>query len=164
MRRQETEINFLNHASWSTLTGLIRLGKSLSQPERHVETSVFKRRLYASIGVAMVGVAAIGAMLPGIPTVGPLLLASFFLMKSSPALEERLIRNRFFGKYLGYLDGSTQWTNRMRVTSISMMWISITISGTITYYLRPNQSWLLIVLGVAGAIGTVFILLFRRKT
>ena len=129
-----------------------------------MDNSVIKRRLYAAIGVFLVIVAALGAMLPGIPTVGPLLLASFFLMKSSPELEARLIRNRFFGKYLGYLDGSAEWTNQMRLTSIGMMWISITISGLITYFAGPRQIWVPILLVSAGLIGTVFIWRFRRKS
>ncbi len=128
-----------------------------------MENSLFRRRLYACAGVTLVGVAAIGAMLPGIPTVGPLLLASFFLMKASPALEKRLIRNRFFGRYLGYLDGSTEWTTKMRLTSIAMMWTSISISGFVTYFFGRRLVWLPIVLIIAGIIGTIFIWRFRRK-
>ena len=71
--------------------------------------SKFKRYIHATIGFLFVIVAAIGAVLPGIPTVGPLMLASFFLLKSSPALEKRLVRNRFFGKYLAHLDGNWRY-------------------------------------------------------
>ncbi|MFT5302264.1 MAG: uncharacterized membrane protein YbaN (DUF454 family) [Mariniblastus sp.] len=131
--------------------------------ESVLQTSTVKRSAFAVVGVLLVGVAAVGAMLPGIPTVGPLMLASFFLMKSSPSLERRLIRNRFFGKYICYLDGSSTWSTRMRVTSIAMMWTSILISSLITFYFRPNQRWLLAVLGVAGIIGTCVIWWFRRK-
>lgn len=121
-----------------------------------------KRYLYAAVGVFLVGLAAIGAVLPGIPTVGPLMLASFFLLKSFPSLEKRLVRNRFFGKYIRYLDGTIEMPIQTRVSSILMMWISITVSGLIIYFSGTNQIWLLVTLVIAGLIGTVFIWRFRR--
>lgn len=121
-----------------------------------------KRIMYAAIGILLVGLAGIGAVLPGIPTVGPLMLASYFLLKSSRSLEQRLVRNRFFAKYVGYLDGSTEMPMKTRVASIVMMWVSITLSGTMIYWLGPGQRWLLLVLGLAGVIGTIFIWRFRR--
>lgn len=121
-----------------------------------------KRYLYAAVGVFLVGLAAIGAVLPGIPTVGPLMLASFFLLKSFPSLEKRLVRNRFFGKYIRYLDGTIEMPIQTRVSSILMMWISITVSGLIIYFSGANQIWLLVTLAIAGLIGTVFIWRFRR--
>lgn len=121
-----------------------------------------KRILYAAIGILLVGLAGIGAVLPGIPTVGPLMLASYFLLKSFPALEQRLVRNRFFARYIGYLDGSTEMPMQTRVASILMMWLSITLSGLMIYFLGPGRGWLLVVLGLAGIFGTLFIWRFRR--
>ena len=126
-----------------------------------MEHSKLKRFLFALFGILLVGLAGIGAVLPGIPTVGPLMLASFLLLKSSPALEKRLVRNRFFGKYICYLDGTNEMPMKARVSSIVMMWISITFSGVIIYF-SASQTWLLITLGIAGLIGTVVILRFRR--
>ena len=124
--------------------------------------SKLKRYTHATIGLLFVIVAAVGAVLPGIPTVGPLMLASYFLLKSSPALEKRLVRNRFFAKYLAYIDGTTPMTNRMRISSILMMWISITISAAISMTTGKLKFWLIGTLVVAGLIGTVFIWRYRR--
>ena len=132
--------------------------------ERLVEISRPKRFVFAVIGVGLVGLAGIGAVLPGIPTVGPLMLASFFLLKSSPALEKRLVRNRFFGKYICYLDGTSELPTRTRISSIAMMWVSIFISGLIIHFSSPGRIWLLVVLAIAGLIGTVFIWRFRRSS
>ena len=98
--------------------------------EQHAvpQASKWKRALMGSLGVVFVAIAAIGVLLPGIPTVGPLLLASLFLLKSSPSLERRLIRNRFFAKYLPYLDGSSEMSFKARLTSIGLMWASICLS------------------------------------
>lgn len=124
--------------------------------------SKLKRYTHATIGLLFVIVAAVGAVLPGIPTVGPLMLASFFLLKSSPALEKRLVRNRFFAKYLAYIDGTTPMTNRMRISSILMMWLSISISAAVSLAAGNIKYWLIGVLVTAGLIGTIFIWRYRR--
>ncbi|MDA7918185.1 YbaN family protein [Mariniblastus sp.] len=124
--------------------------------------SKLKRYTHATIGLLFVVVAAVGAVLPGIPTVGPLMLASFFLLKSSPALEKRLVRNRFFAKYLAYIDGTTPMTNRMRISSILMMWLSISISAAVSMAAGNIKFWLIGILVTAGLIGTVFIWRYRR--
>ena len=107
--------------------------------------------------------AGVGVALPGIPTVGPLLLGSFFLTKSSPALEKRLIRNKFFARYPPYLDGSESMTTKARLTSIGLMWVSIGLSATILYVSNKAPTWLLVTLLIAGLIGTVFIWNFGKK-
>jgi uncharacterized membrane protein YbaN (DUF454 family) len=127
-----------------------------------VANSKLKRYTHATIGLLFVIVAAVGAVLPGIPTVGPLMLASFFLLKSSPALEKRLVRNRFFAKYLAYIDGTTPMTNRMRISSILMMWLSISISAAVSLAAGNIKYWLIGVLVTAGLIGTIFIWRYRR--
>ena len=124
--------------------------------------SKLKRYTHATIGLLFVVVAAVGAVLPGIPTVGPLMLASFFLLKSSPALEKRLVRNRFFAKYLAYIDGTTPMTNRMRISSILMMRLSISISAAVSMAAGNIKFWLIGILVTAGLIGTVFIWRYRR--
>jgi len=127
-----------------------------------VANSKLKRYTHATIGLLFVIVAAVGAVLPGIPTVGPLMLASFFLLKSSPALEKRLVRNRFFAKYLAYIDGTNPMTNRMRISSILMMWLSISISAAVSMAAGNIKYWLIGVLVTAGLVGTIFIWRYRR--
>ena len=132
-----------------------------------VESRGFIRSyLLAGIGIVLVFVAAIGVLLPGIPTVGPLLLASFFFTKSCPWLEERLIRNRFFAKYLPYLDGTEEMTPKARIATIATMWASISISCLVL--LLANQSIYTIMISLlivlSGLVGTVFIWRFGRKS
>ena len=128
-----------------------------------MENSKLKRCFFAVVGVLLVGLAGIGVVLPGIPTVGPLMLASFFLLKSFPALESRLIRNRFFARYIGYLDGTSEMPIQARVSSILMMWLSIAASALLIYFFGGGQIWLLVTLAIAGLTGTVFIWRFRRS-
>jgi uncharacterized protein len=121
-----------------------------------------KRYLLAAIGIGFVGLGAIGAILPGIPTVGPLLVASFCFSKSCPWLEKRLIRNRFFARFIGYLDGNEVISLRMRFGTIATMWASIGFSFLALYAIGQYNIVLVVSLVVAGLIGTVVIARFRR--
>jgi uncharacterized membrane protein YbaN (DUF454 family) len=113
-------------------------------------------------GVFFVGLAAVGAFLPGIPTVGPLLLGSYLLTKSFPALEQRLVRNHFFARYLHYLDGSSVMPTKTRISSIVLMWCSIAFSISLIYWTSGGPLWLMVLIAIAGVVGTVFIWQFRR--
>jgi uncharacterized membrane protein YbaN (DUF454 family) len=121
-----------------------------------------KRWLLAGLGVGFVALGAIGAILPGIPTVGPLLLASFCFGKSCPWLERPLIRNRFFARFHHYLDGSAVMPMRARIATILLMWFSIGFS-LLSVAATGNDGWIpAAVLGVAGLLGTWFIARYRR--
>ena len=117
----------------------------------------------AGLGLLFVGIAAIGVILPGVPTAGPLIIASIFLTKSSPSLERRLIRNRFFARYLVYLDGSREMPLRAKVMAIVLMWASIGVSSFVLHVSSGGPIWLLILLFLAGLTGTGFIIRYGRN-
>ena len=56
-----------------------------------------KRFLFVVGGLTCVGLAYLGAILPGLPTTPWVLLASYFFSRSSPRLERWLKRSPFFG-------------------------------------------------------------------
>lgn len=59
-----------------------------------------RRLTYLSLAAASFGVAVVGVVLPGIPTVPFLLVSSYFLVRSSPSLHRRLLDSRIFGPML----------------------------------------------------------------
>ena len=122
-----------------------------------------KRYVLAALGVLFVGIGAAGVFLPGIPTVGPLLLASFLFTKSFPPLEQRLIRNKFFAKFLPYLDGSHEMPLRAKFVTIGIMWASISLSMVLFWTSNLAPLWLIATLIIAGLIGTFFILRFGKN-
>jgi hypothetical protein len=56
--------------------------------------------LLAAAGLLCVGLGALGAVLPGLPTTIFLILASYCFTRSCPWLEERLLRTRLFAPYM----------------------------------------------------------------
>jgi uncharacterized membrane protein YbaN (DUF454 family) len=60
----------------------------------------WRRRLYRALGWTSVGLAFVGAVTPGIPTVPFVVLASYFFIRSSPKAHDWLRRSRWFGPLL----------------------------------------------------------------
>ena len=121
-----------------------------------------KRFLLASLGVFFVVLGGVGIWLPLIPTVGPLLVASFCFAKSFPALEKRLIRNRLFSRFHRFLDGDEAMSMKTRLLTIATMWLSIVLSGIAIWYSSPIPVAGVIVMGILGMTGTIVIWRFRR--
>jgi uncharacterized membrane protein YbaN (DUF454 family) len=121
------------------------------------------RYLLATAGIMLVGIGWIGAFLPGVPTVGPLLLASYCFARSCPWLENRLIRNRFFAPFLQYMDGDCELPLRARFSAIGIMWTSIAASSVFLAYFREGPVWLIAIVIASGFIGTICIWRFRRQ-
>ena len=113
----------------------------------------------------MVAVAAIGVFLPGIPTLGPLLIGSLLLARSHPALEQRLVRNRFFAPYLPYIDGKEELSVKAKLAAAAMMWLSILISSLAMYYLTSAPRFgVFLVMPVAGVVGSIAIWRWGKRS
>jgi uncharacterized membrane protein YbaN (DUF454 family) len=97
-----------------------------------------------------------------LPTTVFLLLGSFFLTKSCPWLERRLLQIRLFRPYAALLDPATPFSARGRATALAAMWISIVITLAVLVRSETVGTWLLLVIAGAGVVGTVVILRFRR--
>lgn len=135
---------------------------STSTPNSEIAklTYNWKRIAQGTLGVLLVIIAAIGVFLPGIPTTGPLLLASYLLTKAHPGLEKLLIRNRFFKRYHDFLDGKVPFTTKQRILATMCMWTFIAISG----WMLSDSPTTLAILILSGIAGTICIALFRRNT
>lgn len=72
-------------------------------PDRSEERSLEHRPLrwvLTTLGLAFTALALVGVFLPVLPTTPFLLVAAACFARSSPALQERLRANRWFGGYL----------------------------------------------------------------
>ena len=122
-----------------------------------------RRWILAGVGVLLVGIGALGVILPGLPTTVFLLGASWCFTRSCPWLEERLMRNRFFAPYLRILDGTEPMTTRARLVTIAMIWCAVTISLLVLDAQGILRLWGAITLVVAALVGTAVVWRFRRE-
>jgi uncharacterized membrane protein YbaN (DUF454 family) len=110
--------------------------------------------LYVVLGCFFVALGAIGAMLPVMPTTPFLLLASFFFIRSSPRLNDRLLRSPFFGPFLRDWHEHRGVRPHVKVLAIVVMLIAVAAS-----IIWGNLSWpVLVILLVLAAIGLVVVL------
>lgn len=87
------------------------------------------RYLYLFSGFLLVGIGILGIFLPVLPTTIFLILASACFMKSSQRANDWLKNHRWLGPYLRNYQDKTGLTVKSKLASISLLWISITLSA-----------------------------------
>ncbi len=117
----------------------------------------------ALVGVGCVGVGAAGVFVPGLPTTVFLILATWCFTRSCPWLERRLIRNRLFAPFLGYLDRSRPMPRRARVAAIATMWAFVGLSIALLAFRNPEIFWASVPIAGAAGVGTVFIVRWNTR-
>ncbi len=92
-----------------------------------------------------------GIFIPGLPTTPFLLLTAGCYIRSSEKLYKKLVENRIVGPYLKEFYIKKGMTVKLKIFSIFLMWMMISISSIffITAFL------LKLILGVVGLIGTI---------
>lgn len=127
-----------------------------SQPTTAVSAlSSLRRWLLAAVGVVFVGVAALGVVVPGLPTTLFLILATWCFTRSCPWLERKLIQVPLFRPFLPYLQPGARLSKRAQFVALAAMWTAITVSITtlaVTGAVGPPTLGLIFAAGVAGTI------------
>src|SRR5262245_60690786 len=118
------------------------------QPHPKLETGL-RRVLYVAAGLICVGLAYLGAILPGLPTTPWVLLASYCFARSSPRLESWLKRSPFFGRLLQ--DWQTHRGIRRPVKVLAVFLIVTVVSLSIIFGGLPE--WLKWIIGGLAAVG-----------
>ncbi len=114
-----------------------------------------KRLMYVVLGIACVGLAYLGVLLPGLPTTPFLLMASYCFVRSSPRLHRWLHRSPLFGRFLR--DWETHRGIRRPIKVFAVGMIITVVSISIIFGGLPI--WLRCVIGGLAAIGITTILL-----
>ena len=109
----------------------------------------WRRGLYFGLAGFFFVLAALGVMLPGLPTTPFLLLTSYFLVRTSPAINQRLLDSKIFGPIL------TDWQvhggvrNDVKAKAV----IAVLVVLGITAYLGRYSPTLLVIICGAVAMG-----------
>ena len=80
------------------------------------------------VGTVSLILGIIGIALPVLPTTPFLLLTAYCYLKSAPAWHKRLLESKHFGPYIKNFQENKCIPVRIKVYSISMLWITICIS------------------------------------
>ena len=72
------------------------------------------------LGLVCVGLGAVGVVVPGLPTTVFLIIVSWCFTRSCPWLERKLIRNRFFGPFVRFMEPGAVMPTRARSSSFAI--------------------------------------------
>lgn len=111
--------------------------------------STLGRRLLVVVGTIFVGLAAIGVVLPLLPTTPFLLVAAACYARGSDRFSNWLLGNRLFGKALGDYREGKGLPPRVKIWAIALLWTTIGLSAAFgTDVLAVRLVVLAIALGV----------------
>jgi len=120
-------------------------------------TSNLGRWVLIITGSFFTGLAILGIFLPLLPTIPFLLLAAACYIRSSERLYDWLINNKWLGNYIkNYLEGKGV-SLKVKVLSISLLWITVGYSIVFVVNIFPIRVILILI-----AIGVTIHLLFIR--
>tara|TARA_B100001179_G_scaffold105987_1_gene75413 strand:+ start:4347 stop:4763 length:417 start_codon:yes stop_codon:yes gene_type:complete len=108
---------------------------------------------WISIGLLFVGLGAIGAIIPGMPTTVFLVLAAACFIRSSQKLYDWLIKNKTFGPYLkDYREGKGI---PLKAKVVALILITIFVSYAVFFAIQSIP--LRVLVGAIGLIGFWFV-------
>ncbi|WP_147158435.1 YbaN family protein [Novosphingobium sediminis] len=107
-----------------------------------------RRHIWTAAGLMFVGIGAVGAVLPLLPTVPFLLLALFCFARGNPAWEKRLLDHPTYGPLLLDWRQRRAIPRRAKWAALIAMGISVAVTG-----LTAGWPWVLIPLAVMALSG-----------
>lgn len=113
------------------------------------------------LGLVCVGLGAVGVVVPGLPTTVFLIIASWCFTRSCPWLERKLIRNRFFGPFVRFMEPGAVMPTRARVVSTVLLLGAVTPSVMMLLE-RDITVFVPVIVAVSGVVGTAAIWLVAR--
>ena len=108
-------------------------------------------------GTVCVALGVLGMFLPLLPTTVFLLMAAYCYSKSSERFHTWLLTNRWCGKYISNYKGGQGISMRQKVSTISILWVSIGVS----IWLLGGGFWATLLL-LAVAIGVTLHLVLLK--
>ena len=118
-----------------------------------------KKIIFRILGFTSLTLGIIGIVVPILPTTPFLLLSSYLFLNSSEKLYNRLRNNKILGQYIKDFQDDKAIPLKVKISSISLLWITISISAIFFVHIL----WLKLLL-FAIAIGvTIHILHYKTK-
>ena len=119
----------------------------------------YMRYLLLILGYVCVGLGVLGIFLPMLPTTPFLLLASYLFYRSSPKAQKWLLGHKYLGSYITDFQIHKSISLRVKIYSVSMLWITISLSA----FVFLDKWWLRLMLMAIATAVTIHILSFKTK-
>ncbi len=113
----------------------------------------WRRVLYLALGATCFVIGALGAILPVLPTTPFLLLTSYFLLRSSPRLNNALLRSKFFGPILQDWQQRRVVRRDVKIRAIAIVLVAVGI----TIYTSGASFWPSVLVTTLAGIGLIVI-------
>lgn len=117
-----------------------------------------KQTLLLSAGLILVGLAALGALLPILPTTPFLLAAAACFSVAKPEWVDRIEKNRIFGPYIEAYRKNMGISPGRKAFALACLWTVLIL--TVLYV---KKIWLTVVLSAIGIGVTMHLLLFKTR-
>lgn len=116
-----------------------------------------RQGLLIAAGTASVGVGVVGIAVPILPTTPFLLLAAACYVRGSERMYNGLLNNRILGEYIRSYREGRGLPLRIKVLTISLLWITIGYSTVFVI----DAAWVRIILLIIATGVTIHILMIR---
>ncbi|MDR1666313.1 MAG: YbaN family protein [Bacteroidales bacterium] len=118
------------------------------------------KSLFVFFGLLSLALGMVGIFLPLLPTTPFLLLSAFLFARSSQRLHSWLLHHKIFGKYIRDFLQEKAIPLRIKIYSISILWLTILCS---IRFVANGKWWLQIVLATVAVGVTIHILSYKTK-
>lgn len=120
----------------------------------------WRRAMHFALAAIWFTLAVLGAILPGLPCTGFLLLCSYSLCRSSKRLHKRLLDSTWFGPMLRHWQVNRGVRPGVKTRALSLL--ALMVGASLAFAPLPQVAWWAVV--VAGAVGAWCILRLRVVT
>jgi uncharacterized membrane protein YbaN (DUF454 family) len=107
--------------------------------------------IFVLLGTIALGIGVAGIFIPGLPTTPFLLLTAGLYARSSGFLYKKLIESRIIGTYIKNYNTQNGMSVRVKLFSIVLMWLMITVS-CLFFIDSDILITILILLGLTGSV------------
>lgn len=121
--------------------------------------SDMKKWVFIILSFISLGLGLLGMFLPMLPTTPFLLLSTFLFSKSSPRYYAWLLNHKRMGGYIRDFQENKCLPLRVKIISVSFLWISILLS----VFVVQGRIWLQILLVAIAIAVTIHILSYKTK-
>jgi uncharacterized membrane protein YbaN (DUF454 family) len=129
------------------------LGENAGGHQPYSGDLMLRRSLHLVLGLGCLLLAALGVLLPLLPTTPFVLLAAFFFSRSSPHLHALLLNNRLFGPIIREWERDGVIPLKIKLFSSSMMLVMVSYP----VFFKPLPLWVDLCALVAVLIALLYI-------